>query len=45
MDNLLDSGLEVSEFELQSVNYVHFQANKLGKSMNSFILQPSYLGL
>ena len=31
-------GIEVSEFVLQSRNYVYFQANTLGKGMNPFIL-------
>ena len=30
-------GLEVNEFELQSLYYVHFQTNILGKGMGSFI--------
>ena len=30
----LDSGIVVSEFELQSRNYVHFRTNTLGKGMN-----------
>ena len=34
----LDCILEVSEFELQSLNYVHFPTNTLEKNMNSLIL-------
>ena len=34
----LDSGIVVREFVLQSRYYVHFQANTLGKGMNSLIL-------
>ena len=34
---VLDCGLKVSEFELQSRYYVHFWANTLGKFMNPFI--------
>ena len=34
----LDSGLTVSEFELQSRYYVHFPTNTLGKVMNPLIL-------
>ena len=35
----LDRELEISEFELQSRYYVHFQANTLGKGMNPLIYQ------
>ena len=31
-------GIVVSEFELQSRDYVHFRANTLGKGLNPFIL-------
>ena len=31
-------GIVVSEFVLQSRNYVHFRANTLGKGMNPLIL-------
>ena len=37
--NVLDSYIVVSEFELQSGNYVHFRTNTLEKGMNPFILQ------
>ena len=33
----LDCHLEVSEFKLQSYNYVYVQVNTLGKSINSLI--------
>ena len=38
MAKVLDCGAEVSEFELQSRNYVHFRTNTFGKGMNPFIL-------
>ena len=41
MTNMLDCGLGVSEFDLQSCNYVYFRTNALRKDMNPFIL-PSY---
>ena len=34
---MLDFGLEVSKFDQQSVNYVHFQINILGKAMSPLI--------
>ena len=34
--NALDCDIVVSEFELQSCYYVHFQINTLGKGMKSF---------
>ena len=34
----MDCGIVVSEFELQSRYYIHFQANTLGKGMNPVIL-------
>ena len=37
MAEVLDCGLEVSEFERQSCYYVHFQNNTLGKRMNFLI--------
>ena len=37
MAKVLDSSLKVSEFELQSYYYVHFQTNTLGKGMNPLI--------
>ena len=43
MTNVLDYGLEVSEFELKSQNNVHFWTNTLGKGMN--LLIPSSYGL
>ena len=33
--NLLDCDIEVSEFELQSPNYIHFRTKIFGKGMNS----------
>ena len=41
MGKILDTGLEVSKFKLESC-YVYFQANNLGKGMNPFI--PSAMG-
>ena len=38
MVKAMDCGIVVSEFVLQSRYFVHFRANTLGKSMNSFIL-------
>ena len=38
MANVLDCDREVSEFELQSHNYVHFRTNTLDKGMNHIIL-------
>ena len=38
MLKVLDCGIVVSEFELQSRYYVHFQTNTLGKGMNPLIL-------
>ena len=34
----MDCGIVVSEFVLQSRNYIHFRANTLGKGMNPLIL-------
>ena len=34
---VLDSDLKISEFELQSDYYLHFQTNTLGKGMNPLI--------
>ena len=34
----MDTEIVVSEFELQSYYYIHFQANTLGKGMNPLIL-------
>ena len=39
MAKVLDSSLEVSEFELQSRYYVYFQIKTPGKSMNPLSLQ------
>ena len=39
MVKAMDCGILVSEFVFQSRYYVHFQANTLGKGMNSLILQ------
>ena len=38
MVNAMDCRIVVSEFELQSRNYVHFWTNTLGKGMNPLIL-------
>ena len=38
MVKALDCTIVVSEFELQSHYYVHFQTNTLGKGMNLLIL-------
>ena len=38
MVKVMDCGLVVREFVLQSRHYVHFRANNLGKSMNPLIL-------
>ena len=38
MVKAMDSGIEASEFVLQSRYYVHFRANALGKGMNPLIL-------
>ena len=35
---VMDCGIVVSEFILQSLYYVHFWANTLGKGMNPLIL-------
>ena len=35
---VMDSGIGISEFELQSRYYVHFRANNIGKGMNPLIL-------
>ena len=37
MANILDSDIFISEFELESRNYVHFRTNALGKGMNPFM--------
>ena len=38
MVKAMDCGIEVSEFKLQSLYYVHFRANTLGKGVNLLIL-------
>ena len=38
MVKAMDFRIVVSEFELQSCYYVHFQTNILGKGMNPLIL-------
>ena len=38
MVKAMDYGIEVREFILQSLYYVHFQVNTLGKGMNPLIL-------
>ena len=43
--NVLDCNIVVSEFELQSHCYIHFQINTLGKVMNSLILTMVKYGL
>ena len=37
-DLVVDCGIVVSEFELQSLHYIHFRTNTLGKGMNPLIL-------
>ena len=37
--NVLDCGLEGSEFEFPLPYYVHFRTNKLGEGMNSLNIQ------
>ena len=37
MVKLLDGGLEINKFEIQSRYYVHFRTNSLGKYVNPFI--------
>ena len=38
MAKVMDCGIVVSEFVLQSRYYVHFQVDTLGKGMNPLIL-------
>ena len=38
MAKVIDFGIVVCEFEIQSHYYVHFRANILGKRMNLLIL-------
>ena len=40
MVKVLDCGIVLSEFELQSRYYVYFQTNTLGKGMSLLILPP-----
>ena len=42
MVEVLDSDLEGSKFELQSLYYVHFRTHTFGKGMNSLL--PSAMG-
>ena len=42
MANVLDCDIVVSEFELQSHYYRHYQANIFGKGTNFLITPPSY---
>ena len=37
MVKVLNCGIVVREFELQSTDYVHFRTNTLGKGMNPLI--------
>ena len=39
MAKVLDYGLEVSDFDLQSCYNIHFRTNTLGKDMNPRISQ------
>ena len=41
MVKAMDNGIVVSEFELQSICYVHFQTNTFGKGMKTLI-HPTY---
>ena len=38
MVKTMDSGIVISEFELQSYYYIHFQTNTLGKDTTPLIL-------
>ena len=38
--NILDCDIVVSDFEIQSRDFVHFQINAFEKNMNSLILPP-----
>ena len=40
MTSVLNCGLKVSKFKLQSCHYIHFQTNSLGKGMNIFVHTP-----
>ena len=37
MAKMQDCGLEISDFELLSPHYIHFQTDTLGKDMNHLI--------
>ena len=39
MAKALDCHVEVTEFELQTYNYIHFGSNTIGKGMKPLILQ------
>ena len=39
-EELLDCGLTVNEFELQSLSYIYSQNNTLGKGMSSHTHRP-----
>ena len=41
MVKAMNCGIVVREFVLQSLYYVHFRANTLGKGMNPLILPPA----
>ena len=41
MVKAMSCGIVVREFVLQSLYYVHFRANTLGKGMNPLILPPA----
>ena len=41
MIKAMNCGIVVREFVLQSLYYVHFRANSLGKGMNPLILPPA----
>ena len=43
MVKAMDCRIVVSEFVLQSRNYIHFQANTIGKGMNPLILPAPWL--
>ena len=40
-EKAMNCGIVVREFVLQSLYYVHFRANTLGKGMNPLILPPA----
>ena len=45
MVKLLDSNLEISEFEFESCYYVHFWTNSLGKGIKPLIPMGGILSL